>query len=424
MTNKKKRVFFPAWIVAFFIVSACQKPYSKPIVIWTNRSDFVPYTELFNSSQKKAKAIVVYKENPVENFPPEQDSEIPDIIIGSWLKNESIRGNFTPLDYLFEDHLLNPAHFYPQLLAPGNVNNKQYLLPVSFNLSVLIFSTDYTNLIPDNYMLSMDEIQTAAQAFNKMNAKKVYTAMGFAPSWNPDFLYQAVKLRNADFAEDKKSKYPFVWNADNMLSALTYLREWTTTINTSTQAENDYKFKYLYNPPIKWINDKECLFVHSTSNALFTITTEKLKNIDFRWLQEGNKLFVEDDMISLGLYKYSDNLAAAELFVLWFMNEENQKEMLSWRRQLNLYTKSFGIAGGFSSLRTVNERIFPVFYPTLLGNLPTAEYLTTPNILPAQWEDIKKQVVIPFLVEAVNTGNQTINLDLPRFIDEWERKAY
>ena len=63
-----------------------------------------------------------------------------DIVIGKWLKNEKIRRNFMPIDYLFTDQHINKYIFYPQLLSLGNIDNKQYLLPVSFNLPAIVFS--------------------------------------------------------------------------------------------------------------------------------------------------------------------------------------------------------------------------------------------------------------------------------------------
>ena len=106
------------------------------------------------------------------------------------------------------------------------------------------------------------------------------------------------------------------------------------------------------------------------------------------------------------MYKYAKNSAAAELFIIWFMNAANQKAMLEWRASLNLYTRTFGISGGFSSIHSVNERVFPIFYPELLGNLPPAEYLSVPNILPTNWNQIKANVILPYLLAETNTNNQ------------------
>ena len=425
--NKIVRACVYACAIACVLFVSCKGAngaYEDPVVLWTNQSEFVTYAELFNASSEKVKVLVVYKENPLESLPPAKDERLPDIIVGPWLKNRRLRANFLPLDYLFDDQLLKRAIFYPQLLKPGNVNGKQYLLPVSFNLGALIFSTDYTDLIPDNYMLSPDQIRDAGALLNKQNAKGVYTSMGFAPRWIPEFLYQTAKLNGADFSESSRQRSLFAWNQSALDKTVDYLRSWTTSINTSAAAEDDYQFKYLYNPHIKWVTEKHCLFAYITSDMLFGTAPEKLQDVDFRWIRKDERLPVEDDMISMGMYKYANNSAAAELFIIWFMNAANQKAMLEWRSSLNLYTRTFGISGGFSSVRSVNERIFPIFYPELLGNLPAADYLSVPNILPTNWNQIKANVILPYLLAEANASNPLHGKTIDQFTAEWKRRLY
>lgn len=167
------------------------------------------------------------------------------------------------------------------------------------------FSTDYADLIPDNYLLSPDQIRDAGAKLNKQNAKGVYTSMGFAPRWIPEFLYQTAKLNGADFSESSKQRSSFGWNQSALDKTVEYLRAWTSGINTSTPAEDDYQFKYLYNPHIKWVTEKHCLFAYITSDTLFCTAPEKLQDVDFRWIRKDEKLPVEDDMVSMGMYKYA-----------------------------------------------------------------------------------------------------------------------
>jgi len=286
--------------------------YEHPVVLWTNQSEFAAYAELFNTLSKDIKVLVVYKENPADMFPPAKDEALPDIVVGPWLKNRRIRKNFMPLDYLFDDQLIKRNIFYPQLLKIGSANGKQYLLPVSFNLNAVIFSSDYADLIPNNYMLTPDQIREAAGQLNKKNKNGVYTSMGFAPGWTAEFLYQTAKLNGADFSESSKQRSSFGWNQSALDKTVDYLRSWTTSINTSAAAEDDYQFKYLYNPHIKWVTEKHCLFAYITSDTLFCTAPEKLQDVDFRWIRKDEMLPVEDDMISMGMYKYAKNPAAAK----------------------------------------------------------------------------------------------------------------
>ena len=222
-----------------FLCFSCNSPYENPIIIWTDRSEFASYVELFNASQDDCKAIVVYKENPADLFPVAKDETPPDIVIGPWLKNETIRKNFIPLDYLFGNMQLQRNIFYPQLLEIGNINDKQYLLPISFNIPAIIFSKQNKDLIKNSYILSVDEVQEISKTYNKKNKSKIFTAMGFAPGWNSEFLYTVAKLRGSNFQEVGRS---FTWDKVALEESINYLKNWTVTNNESTSAEEDFAF--------------------------------------------------------------------------------------------------------------------------------------------------------------------------------------
>lgn len=400
---------------------SCNSPYENPIIIWTDRSEFASYVELFNASQDDCKAIVVYKENPADLFPVAKDETPPDIVIGPWLKNETIRKNFIPLDYLFGNMQLQRNIFYPQLLEIGNINDKQYLLPISFNIPAIIFSKQNKDLIKNSYILSVDEVQEISKTYNKKNKSKIFTAMGFAPGWNSEFLYTVAKLRGSNFQEVGRS---FTWDKVALEESINYLKNWTVTNNESTSAEEDFAFKYLYMPEYKLVSTEHCLFAYTTSDNLFSIPEEKLSDVEYRWLHHNNKIPIEDEIISLGLHKKSKNIDNAEIFILWLMKEETQKAILERNKKMKLNTTTFGIAGGFSAIKSVNERVFSQFMPILMGNLPVAEYLQSPNILPAHWEDIKERVIIPYLKEATDTENQVTEQAFLDKISDWNKQYF
>ena len=91
----------------------------------------------------------------------------------------------------------------------------------------------------------------------------------------------------------------------------------------------------------------------------------------------------------------------------------------------NMIAPSFGLAGGFSSLQNVTENIFPVYYPLLLKHLPQTEDFAAPNNLPHNWEQLKKEIVFPYLRE--QTGSFTSDekpVPLNRRISEWYKKSH
>jgi hypothetical protein len=81
----------------------------------------------------------------------------------------------------------------------------------------------------------------------------------------------------------------------------------------------------------------------------------------------------------------------------------------------------FGICGGFSALSSVTEQIFPLFYPELLGRMPPSENFMPPNILPANWADIKEQVVLPYLNDRVHSERADDINTLEKRLSDWMR---
>ena len=135
-----------------------------PIVIWTDKVEIASYVELFNASQDKYKAVVEYHSNPCESLDlygtvNADSSSNPDIVIGTALKNSHTRSYFLPLDYLVTERSLDETRFYPSLLSASKQDDKQYILPLSFNMPAVMFSTKYESLIEENYMLSVDQIK-------------------------------------------------------------------------------------------------------------------------------------------------------------------------------------------------------------------------------------------------------------------------
>ena len=401
----KTSILFTFVCLLLLFVSCTEKKHIEPIIIWTNKSELVGFAELFNASSENAKAVIIYKENPAASFNSVTKDEIPDIVIGSWLNSSETANNFLPITYLFEDQLISESQFYPQLLKHGQIRDQQYLLPVSFNIPAIIYSITNEQYVTENTLITTEEIKTAAATFNKTE-KEHYVAMGYAPSWEPEFMYEVAKLNGADFLQPTDKDSLFSWEEGNLQNTVGYFIDWTKEHNSTTESESTYKYKYLSNPVLNNVSSNRMLFTYMPSNELFVYPEERLETVRFKWLHKNNQLLIQDEMLSMGLYKHSKNVANAEEFIIWFMNPDNQEDMLQWTNSVNLYTKPFGIAGGFSSIRSVNERYFPVEYPQLWGNLPLQENLVVPNELPEYWQTIKEQVLLPYLQEASVTPSE------------------
>lgn len=426
-----KIVFSSLIICASLFLGSCSKSGSRQnsrtvyqqdrIVIWTSCREFAQYIELFNRQHKDNCAILVYKENPALSLPPAKDENPPDIIVGSWLRTDAPQKSFKSLDYLFDTKKLTSDIFYPQLLEAGKRKKVQYLLPVSFNLPAVIFSTENKELIPESYVLSLEQIRSTASAFNTKNKKDAYTKIGFTPLGNTDFLYLTAKIKGADFREEKGE---ITWNGQAVLNAISFLKDWVNTENTSAQAEEDFTFKYLFMPYYRQVSSGRTLYAYTTSDNLFKILKEQELSVDYRWVVENNSIFIEDSCTLMGIYEDAANQVGATEFISWFFQSENQRKILESKELLNLETDMFGIAGGFSSLRDVTEHILPVFYTQLLTNLPPAQMLTVPNQLPARWESYRTLVVEPYIKDSVTLEEGQPQPDHHDYEKEWRKKVF
>ncbi|MBQ4379540.1 MAG: hypothetical protein II821_10170 [Treponema sp.] len=404
-------------ILFVFTLVSCSN--SAPVVIWTDRPEIVSYVEFFNVAQNKSRAVVVYKEKLASSLPPAKDEKTPDIVIGSFLRNSRIKKNFAPLDRVFSRSQINPSTIYSSLLDYGKVSGRQYLIPVSFNVPMMIFSQKNHELIAEKMLINSDEIRDSASVFNQNSKDDICIKMGYAPSWNANFIFHVAKMNGAEFSEKGSD---FSWNTESLNKTIEYVRKWSAEKNGGTGAEQDFSFKYLYMPEHKLINSDRCLFAYIKSDEFFNIAAEQTENIAFHWLGKGDKIFVNDDMTSLGIFRKTKNAGAAYAFIEWFFRESTQKNLLDRSMRMGLDTRTFGICSGFSSIKSVNERVFPSYYKTLLGKMPEESSLVAPLPLPSRWESLKERVIIPYLTEATDTGNTLAIKSIDERITAWRNQ--
>jgi ABC-type glycerol-3-phosphate transport system substrate-binding protein len=403
----RKFLLFSVFFALF--LSSCG--FFEPViaVFWTDRPEFAIYAEYFNSSQNEYKIETFYFESPAQELAGAK--VFPDIVAGSQLKSAAARPLFQPLDYLFKDGSLEKEAFYSYLLALGSSEDKQYLLPVSFNIPAIVFSRENGALVPNRYIISLEEIKETGKAYN-IESKGVYTRMGFSPSWNDEFLFVAATLFNTEFREAD----PLAWDSRALENSVNYLRAWIGDANTSISMEEDFSFKYFFTPQPKLAISGRILFTYMESSEFFTLAEEQRNSLDFRWItgpaagekaaQDGESpIPTVENNTYLGLCKGGKAKKAASAFIRWFFQESTQRLLLEESKKFRMNETLFGIGNGFSGMRTVTEQIYPQFYPGLLGHMPPEESLTPPNILPRNWVAVKLRVILPYLHDRISTEN-------------------
>jgi ABC-type glycerol-3-phosphate transport system substrate-binding protein len=388
---------------------------NKTAQIWTDRSEFALYGELFNSFQNQYKVAVKYVEFPEMEL---KKQNRPDIIVASWIKSSSTSSHFKSLDGLFGTKKLSRNIFYPKVLSVGRIDRNQYLLPVSFNIPALIFSKNKEPSLSNQFTIDFDEIKKLSKEYNTVS-RGLYTRMGFSPLWNDNFLLSTATLYGASF----KDANPLAWDSAALEKSMGFINNWTNEINTSTHDEDDFTFRYFFEPPEKLIQSGRILFSYMESNDLFLLNEENKSHLDFRWVMEQNKIMVTEDLVYLGIPKRVTSKRAAKAFIIWFFNVENQRHILEYSKTNRINENIFGICGGFSSLGPVTEQIYPLFYPEFLGRMPPSEYFTSANVLPANWLTIKERVVMPYLNDRARKERADKAYPLERRLADWMRMS-
>jgi ABC-type glycerol-3-phosphate transport system substrate-binding protein len=383
-------------------------------VLWTDRPEFALYAGYFNTAQSEFKIETEYLESPTQQL---TDTEkYPDIVAGSWLKSASTRSLFKPMDDLFKDGLISQAAFYPHLLDLGNIEGKQYLLPVAFNIPALVFARTENQGLSNPFTIDMLEIKELGEAYN-IRRNGTFTRMGFSPAWNDEFLFIMAALFNTSFRESA----PVAWDASALDRTIAFVQVWINEVNNGIQAEDDFTFKYFYDPPTKLALSGRILFTYMNSAEFFTLTEERRNNLDFRWISEQDTIPLIERTVYYGIYRDSKAKKAAHAFTQWFFQEKTQRFLLETARKRRINETHFGIAGGFSAMRTVTEQVFPQFYPGLLGHMPPADFLSPSNILPRNWTALKEKVILPYLHERIRHESKDEVRPLERRISEWNR---
>ena len=416
----KTRYFHAVLLAALLILpslllaTSCSLTESRIVTIWTDVPEVALYAELFNQEQQRWRVEVVWK----AELPRElRDSAAPpDLAIGSRLRVAGLRDRFRSLDYLFGELAVDQAAFYGPLLAFGSSDGRQILLPLSFNLPAILFRKDAGVISPKTRTLGLGDLVAPAEAFDKVQGTG-YSRMGFSPRWNADFLVIAAAADGAAFREGK----PLAWSESGLRQAIRSIGEWGGSAAPSASASDDFQFKYLFTPEYNWIAEGRALFAFIDSSRLFLVPEEKSAVLDYRWYAEGASIPVLSDLVQVGIPKSRQPVGGAEAFISWLFNPSKQQAILEAARRTRALEGSFGIAGGFSTLRSVTEQVFPLYWANLAGHIPPDSMIRMPETLPLDWPAIQSEVLGPWLKDAIGKTSVQSNpgSDLGARLAEW-----
>jgi hypothetical protein len=386
-----------ATLASFF--ASCSGHSGDRAVIWTDVPELAIAVELFDASKVDPSDP---SSGAVElHWKPELAAALasakapPALAIGSYLGSSPARKNLASIDYLFRGGRVDRSAFYPELLAAGVVGGRRILIPISFNLPVIVFARGASST-GDGFSLSMNEMSAPSTAYNRREGKANYSRMGFSPRWDGRFLVSALEAGGAGFTQAGE----LAWNDDGLKKALGEIIDWVGRTNGSAALEDDFQFKYLFSPPYRYVKEGRSLFAYMDSSDFFRAPEERRTGIDFRWFARDGRVRVSDNLVCAALVRGAPGRKTAESFLRWLLEGETQRAILERSRRVRALDYSFGIAGGFSSLRSVNEESLPSYFPALVGHAPPAAALVAPAILPADWPALESAVVTPWAIGA------------------------
>lgn len=413
---KINRIIIIAAIIVTVIAAATAVFYSyypvgyKKLVLWTDNPEMISYVEKFNSLHETIKIETIYKQYPARELMSARRA--PDMVIGSYLNSPQVIDNFRKLNHLFRKDRIDKNSFYHELLRKGEKSGRQHLLPVSFNMPALMFRRGDVSYDISSFVLTDENIREISKSFNASGSRDV---SAFSPRWNSGMLYYNAVMSGADFRTGNTGRILF--STEGIENSLEKTRNFIKEINGGFAQDKSFEEKHLYRTAESLISEQRIFFSYTDLREFYAMGQHKRNGLNFRWLATGDKIPVSDEIIYAGIPRQAQNRRGAELFLLWFFSYDSQASLMEEGKTKRI--RSFGLASGFSSIRAINEEVFPRHYPLLVGHIPPSNMLSFPEPLPVEWELLKNDVVKPWLY--AEAGNEKTMTELSTAISNWYR---
>lgn len=389
-----KRALLISLLAVIGGLCGCHLMDSGVSVLVTNRPEFAAYVEAFNSSQQQYKVILKYADDPVNSLLMGDEAEL---VVAEGLANTPSLSRMSPLTEILVEQDIDSSLFYSDLWKTGVYMDEVRLLPVSFDLPLIIHRKGQQ---PGSHLISINEIQSYY-----LNEGKNIASIRFSPWWNPELLYLESLRDNASYSEaEDKSLH---WDQDSLDQTLIRVGEFSSEVNDSVKAEKIYREKYLYEPVYLLLEKERIDFALADLNDFFSYPDGEKSKLDYTFYGWDEQIPVRENILYAGLAGESRNTAAAEAFLGWFFQPETQIELLKEMKIKRIDT--FGIGQGLSAFISVTELEYVVEYPWLVGKVPRSEHLVFAQNLPLGWVDIKQEVVVPWLERAFVIGKESID---------------
>jgi ABC-type glycerol-3-phosphate transport system substrate-binding protein len=393
------------------LLAGCSLIREPTVRMVTDRAEMAAYVDRFNALQSDVRIELSWTEAPSQSV---LDGVQADLAVGEWLASPAVLDRFDSLGDIIKPGRIDPSWFYAGLLAMGSRDNRTVLVPLSFDLPAIVFYRPDMHAELSSMFMPLDMLRALSKAFNAPEKSGGFSAMGFSPLWNQDFLDCASLLFGARFRPGRNG-LP-AWDQDGLGKTVDFTRSWLADVNGGALADDAFTSKNWVQPWYKLISGKKILFALASFTDYFALPEEKRRDMDFRWLSLGNSIPVMNDALFAGVLKSSRNKRGAKAFLEWFCSPSVQRSLLDVNQARRIGV--FGVTDGFSSLKSINEKELPQRYPFLLGHIPSESILTFPETLPDNWLAVRDQVIRPWIRQS---ASGTVGQPLEKLLDDWAK---
>jgi hypothetical protein len=376
--------FWTAALLAGLLLASCGS--TRVSTVWTDVPEVASYIETFNASQRDWQVLVEFKDDATAALLAADTK--PDLVIAHGPVSSTVRAALEPVDFLFGGSL-SRASFYRGILDAGLDGNQAKVLPIAFDLPVLIFNK---TLQPDlaGFSINLNTLRDLNQQFAK-TPSTLPRRLAFSPRWG-GFGLTVLALDGAQFHEGFQGG--LVWDSAALARGLEEFQNWPSPGWDQTA---DFRRKYLQSDPGPSLTAGRVQFFPSTLAAFLARPWDERRDLDFRFIDRG-RIAASQTTVWAGIPTGAAARGAVEHFLAWFFRNDVQERLVQQDKDQGA---GFGLAEGVPAL--IGDALTKA-YPELENRLPAADQVLFWPSLPTDWNAIESTVIRPWLGTA--TANE------------------
>lgn len=376
--------------LAALLLAGCGLLPEPAVRLATSRPEIAAYAERYNAWQNEFRVEVRWRESPARAV---LDDEGFDVVIGEELAAASVMDRLESLGDIIKPGRLDPAGFYPGLLAMGSRDNRPLAVPLSFDLPAMVF---LRGALPDDLpslTIELETVRSLARGVNAIGKGGGLATVGFSPLWNPEFLLLAARLFGARPRAGRGGVLS--WDPQGLQASVEFTRSWIAEDNGGAALDRAFAERNLVQPWERLLASRKILFALMPFTEFLALPEDVRRGLDYRWLARAGAIPVRDTVLFAAVPRAARNKRGAKAFLEWFAGPATQREMAEVNRSLRL--GAFGVTSGFPALAALNEKDLPQLHPSLLGRVPAPALLAFPEPLPSGWSRLRDRALLPWL---------------------------